>query len=54
MSGFRVGRHIYIYILYINPPLKDGLLVSFRIESQMYCSLAQGAVLNGVFFAPGL
>ena len=38
----------------INPPLKDGFLGSFRLESQMYCSLAQGAVLNGMFFALGL
>ena len=40
--------------MYINPPLKDGLLGSFRLESQMYCSLAQGAVLNGMIFALGL
>ena len=39
---------------HINPPLKDGLLGSFRLESQMYCSLAQGVVLNGMFFALGL
>ena len=38
----------------LNPPLKDGLLGSFRLESQMYCSLAQGVVLNGMFFALGL
>ena len=38
----------------INPPLKDGLLGSFRFESQMYCSLAQGVVLKGMLFALGL
>ena len=36
------------------PPLKNRLLGSFRLESQMYCSLAQGVVLNGMFFALGL
>ena len=38
----------------IKPPLKNGLLGSFRLESYMYCSLAQGVVLNVVIFALGL
>ena len=43
---------MYIYIY--KPPFKNWLLGSFRLETQMYCLLAQGVVLNGMFFALGL
>ena len=43
-------HYVLCIVYYINPPLKDGLIAGFGMESLIYHPLVQTGVQNVVFF----